>query len=148
MTRVSGPGGPSPRRPRVLRLLRSWHIPCFVLLAGCPYWVPLEFAPANEPPVFESVNPANDLPVSVTGSTHFFVVVRDGERDEVSFLWFVGGELLGTAAPVTTGQEDHGVYGSELTLPYDPRYDGQELTCEVFDGQSEPVRVRWTLEVL
>lgn len=98
--------------------------------------------------MFQSVNPANANPVTITGATHFFVVVKDQEIDDVSFLWYVGGELLGSAAPVTTGQEDDGVYGSELTLPYDARYDGAVLTCEAFDGQSTPARVQWTLEVL
>lgn len=131
-----------------VRDLGVWHGLCLLLLPGCPYWVPLEFAPANEPPEFQSVNPSPDSPVAVSGTTRFFVVVQDAEVDDVTFLWFVGGELLGTATPVITGQEDDGVYASELSLPHDARYDGQTLSCEAYDGQSEPVRVQWTLEVL
>ncbi len=118
------------------------------LLSGCFYLVPFEYAPENLPPEVVGMSPVNDSPVILDSDTTLTVFVQDPEADLVTFTWTLTEEgYMGEAEPVPTGREDQGYYGHQLPLHEDPKYDGQTASCDVWDGESEHVTVRWDLEV-
>ncbi len=149
MSRRGAPGvGQRPRNAVLARWIGVWHAACFPLLSGCFYLVPWEYAPENLPPEVVSMSPENDSPVILDSNVALIVYVQDYEADVVTFTWTLSGEgYMGEASPIPTGGEDRGFYGHQLPLADDPDYDGQSAFCDVWDGESEHVTIRWDLEV-
>lgn len=125
------------------------------MVAGCPYWVPLEYAEPNDPPYTlvpypdnESGEPANLTELSLGGQLPTIrITVRDPDADPVYFMWTVSGAEVGTADYFTTGAEAEGTWGHYVTLDLDPELDGKVLAVDFFDGDNEVQREVWDLEV-
>ena len=134
-------------RPVVHVLIAGWHAPCFLLLTGCPYLVPFEYAPEDRPPEVISMSPGNDEPILLDSDVTVLLFVQDPEAEAVTFLWSISGlGWQGNAVPVTTGSEAEGLYASQLSLAEDPALDGRTLFCDYWDGESEHQQVAWDLQ--
>ncbi len=70
-----------------------------------------------------------------------FLAAVDPDEDEVGFRWSLSVDGL----QATAEEVDH---GSQLWLDPLERLDGQELRCEVSDGQHQATTFIWPLEVL
>jgi hypothetical protein len=94
------------------------------------------------------MSPDNAENVILDGDVTLFLTVSDPEADPVTFLWSIDGlGWQGTATPVPTGDEDDGVYGSQLTVAEDPDLDQHDVVCDFWDGESARQSEIWTLEV-
>ena len=73
------------------------------------------------------------------------MVARDESDDTLEFLWVLSTSgPLGSAAPIPGVDETSS--GSQIDLPREAEYDGQELSCTVLDSRSQET-IAWLLEV-
>ncbi|MDI6916192.1 MAG: PKD domain-containing protein, partial [Thermoplasmatales archaeon] len=96
----------------------------------------------NQPPVIETYYPAFDPTINETESITFNVVASDINEDDLTYAWYVNGELTGetgTAYTFVSNYDSAGTYVVNVTVSDGVYYDYHKWTLTVINVNRPPI---------
>ena len=128
------------------RILSLWHVPCILMtLSGCLALHGPWYLITNSPPEQVTVSPVGLIRMDEERKP-VIVEFFDVDGDDLSFRWFVDGELATDALETRyVDQRGRPIQGSVLRLVRDEVDNAASVDCVISDGDPDlpPVSISW-----